>query len=87
MPRRLALLVLLILAVPSPAAPPRLTPAEVEAGWIELFDGETTFGWQATGKDAKLDVKDGVLTLTAEAEDATATYVGPTLSAFEFVVE
>lgn len=27
------------------AAVPGLTPAEVRAGWIALFDGRTTFGW------------------------------------------
>lgn len=38
----------------------RLTPQEIEAGWLLLFDGETTFGWQATS-DANWTVADGVL--------------------------
>ncbi len=44
-----------------------LTAAEVAAGWIQLFDGETTFGWQIRG-DAK--VVDGTLAMVA-AEPAT----------------
>ena len=28
----------------------RLTPAELNDGWILLFDGETTFGWEATNR-------------------------------------
>jgi hypothetical protein len=37
-----------------------LTPQEVADGWISLFDGETTFGWNVEGEAA---VKDGVLVL------------------------
>jgi hypothetical protein len=29
--------------------PNTLTPKEIADGWILLFDGETTFGWQVTG--------------------------------------
>jgi hypothetical protein len=37
---------------PSRRTGPTLTAAEVEDGWISLFDGETTFGW--TGKEWKV---------------------------------
>lgn len=35
-----------------------LTPQEIADGWLMLFDGETTYGWQAEGDAA---VKDGLL--------------------------
>jgi hypothetical protein len=41
------------------AAEPKLLPVELlESGWIQLFDGETLFGWRPTG-GAKWEVKDG----------------------------
>jgi hypothetical protein len=42
---------------PNPSA---LTPKEIADGWILLFDGKTTFGWQIDG-EAK--VEDGALVL------------------------
>jgi hypothetical protein len=62
MHRLLAVLLVLSLAVPCWAAdeqkPNTLTPKEIAEGWILLFDGETTFGWDAI---AKPDVRGGVL--------------------------
>jgi len=62
MHRLLAPLFVLSLAVPCWAAgnakPNTLTPEEIAEGWILLFDGETTFGWDASGKPA---MRDGVL--------------------------
>ncbi|MCI0333766.1 MAG: DUF1080 domain-containing protein [Planctomycetes bacterium] len=41
------------------AAEPKLLPREMlEEGWIQLFDGETLFGWKPTG-NAKWEVQDG----------------------------
>lgn len=41
------------------AGEPELLPrAMLEEGWIQLFDGETLFGWQAVG-DATWEVADG----------------------------
>lgn len=37
-----------------------LSPAEAEAGWIQLFDGETLFGWTPRGA-ARWEVVDGCL--------------------------
>src|SRR5262245_40745717 len=37
------------------AAPELLSLELVEQGWIQLFDGQTLFGWQPTG-DAKWEV-------------------------------
>jgi len=38
----------------------RLTQAEIDRGWILLFDGETLFGWQAA-TDVDWQVKDGTI--------------------------
>src|SRR5690348_5400739 len=62
MHRLLAVLFVLSLAIPCWAADkPKLntlTPKEIEEGWILLFDGETTFGWDAI---AKPEVRGGLL--------------------------
>jgi hypothetical protein len=74
MNRILAVLVTLYLAgaarAGDPTKPNTLTPKEVAEGWILLFDGETTFGWQ-TGlgvKELKHDVavRDGMLILSGQ---------------------
>jgi hypothetical protein len=66
---------LFILALPLMAAeeakPNTLTPKEVEEGWILLFDGETTFGWQSENADS-WTVSDGLLTPRNDA-DGTLT--------------
>src|SRR5947209_7895533 len=67
---------ILALAAPKAAA---LTPQDIADGWINLFDGETTFGWKIDG-DAT--VKDGLLilggikrtTATTSSEFATFKY-------------
>lgn len=60
-------LVLLVIASTLTAAeeprPNHLTSKEIADGWLLLFDGETTFGWQIEG-EAK--VEDGVLILGGE---------------------
>jgi hypothetical protein len=41
----------LICAATSPAARAEtLTPEEIRDGWLQLFDGETTFGWESNAK-------------------------------------
>lgn len=37
-----------------------LSPKEIEQGWIQLFDGTTTFGWQARG-GAEWKIMDGTV--------------------------
>ena len=56
-----------LLALPLPAAENanQLTANEVAEGWILLFDGQTLFGWQPTGK-AQWRVEDGALTAAGE---------------------
>jgi len=46
-----------------PAKSP-LTPAELAAGWISLFDGESLYGWQA-GSEADWKVQDGTITVSS----------------------
>jgi hypothetical protein len=70
---RHAALIVLILAIPGRAAdepkPNTLTPKEIAEGWILLFDGETTFGWDTASKPV---VRDGVLIFGGE-EDVRAS--------------
>jgi hypothetical protein len=40
------------------AEPELLSQQLLDDGWISLFDGETSYGWQTTG-DAKWDIADG----------------------------
>ena len=42
------------------SSPNRLSPQEVRQGWILLWDGETTFGWEALG-EAEWQTGNGVL--------------------------
>jgi hypothetical protein len=56
---------LLLAAVSLPAEkedakPNALTPQEATEGWILLFDGQTTFGWEVSGP---VQAADGVLTV------------------------
>ncbi|MBL9123006.1 MAG: DUF1080 domain-containing protein, partial [Planctomycetaceae bacterium] len=41
-----------------------LTPEEVAAGWLLLFDGQTTFGWEPAS-EANWNVADGVLSVSS----------------------
>ena len=55
------------------AMPPGVLPAEeAAAGWINLFDKETTYGWNALG-DAQWTVVDGVLTCESGSGGLIAT--------------
>ena len=40
-----------------------LTPAEVDSGWLALFDGKSTFGWRAASK-ANWKVDEGVVSVS-----------------------
>jgi len=44
--------------------PNALTPKEVAEGWILLWDGDTTFGWESFGK-AEWKITDGVLSASS----------------------
>ncbi len=61
----LAWLLLLMLPVAASAAdaPNQLTPDELSEGWIQLFDGETLFGWEPSTK-ANWKVEGGVISVS-----------------------
>ena len=44
----------------APIRPNQLTSKEIAEGWILLFDGESTFGWQSPN-DSKWTVAEGML--------------------------
>jgi hypothetical protein len=62
-PVALAVCLFAVAAFAHAAEPNTLSPAEIEDGWILLFDGETDFGWQATSK-ANWKVADGVISVS-----------------------
>jgi hypothetical protein len=51
----------ILVAVCANAGMNALTPAEKQAGWESLFDGETLNGWKATGNADAWAVQDGVI--------------------------
>ncbi len=67
-------LIALVLVTPAWAADDAklntLTPKEVAEGWILLFDGETTFSWDAAGKP---EVRDGVLIFGGDKDIRAST--------------
>jgi hypothetical protein len=63
--RRTVLLSLCLVSFLAPglmgeSKPNTLTPQELAEGWILLWDGETTFGWEALGK-AEWKINEGIL--------------------------
>lgn len=54
-----ALMSTLVASAAEPASA-RLTPDEISAGWIRLFDGETFFGWKPN-TNVNWQIKDGVI--------------------------
>ena len=47
---------------PGPATPAQLLSREqLEQGWIQLFDGETLFGWKSNNETINWSVKDGAI--------------------------
>ncbi len=60
-------LFLLVSNVLAEEKPNTLSADELSDGWILLFDGETTFGWQANS-DANWKVADGVISVDSGAK-------------------
>lgn len=56
----------------------RLSDEEIAGGWIQLFDGETTFGWTVEADDPgrAVTVSDGAMTITGPAMVKTTTEFG-----------
>ena len=63
----------------------QLTPKEIEAGWILLFDGKTTFGWSAP-EDSKWKIEEGALVPEGDKPSTlvTTTAFGDYELAFEY---
>ena len=73
--RALATLILaltILLPTAAHAAENQLTPEQVSAGWISLFDGETLFGWH-NNKKANWQVADGAICVSKGEMDVLAT--------------
>jgi hypothetical protein len=66
--------------------PNTLTPKEVAEGWVLLFDGETTFGWEFKG-EAKVQGGTLVLGGTKETTVSTTTRFAVFELAFEYLAE
>ncbi|HMF12746.1 MAG TPA: DUF1080 domain-containing protein, partial [Gemmataceae bacterium] len=63
--------------------PNTLTPKEMAEGWILMFDGETTFGWNA-GDRLKLKEASLVFDSTMDRKPGTTTAFGDVELAFRF---
>jgi hypothetical protein len=50
--------------------PPGITRESAAQGWIALYDGETNYGWKATGS---IGIKNNVLTIGGEKEASLTT--------------
>jgi len=60
LPACLGVLAACLFGLAASAEPKMLSKKEAEAGWINLFDGETTFGWNQSG-DAKWAIDGGTI--------------------------
>jgi hypothetical protein len=62
------------------ANPSSLTPAEITGGWVQLFDGESTFGWKIEG-EAKVEDRAFVVGGSKPATvTSTAVFAAPEVS-------
>jgi len=71
-----------------PRNPPQLlTRAEIGAGWISLFDGQTLFGWKANN-GSNWSIRDGIITAD-KSDNGTPGLLNTTftLSDYEFRCE
>ena len=67
--------------------PPQiLTPEEIEAGWIALFDGRTLFGWESNN-EIGWSVKDGMIEPDASAEGVGVLSTTSLFTDYELIVE
>lgn len=87
--RTIALLLLPLLAAFLPAdepkaAPARLTKEQLSQGWIDLFDGESFFGWDVRA-DTKWSVQKGYL--TAPGKDPATLLTTTAFDHYELLVE
>ncbi len=89
MRRSLTLLAVLIAGTARAADAPKpntLTPQEIADGWIQLFDGETTFGW-LTGGPVKVEGGGLILGGRQQATARTTAEFGPVEYIFDYEME
>lgn len=63
-----------------------LTEKEKAAGWVLLFDGKSTDGWEIRNKD-RVAVRDGSLEVTATADEGTMIWAKNPFYKFELRFE
>jgi hypothetical protein len=66
--------------------PNALTPDEVADGWVQLFDGDTTFGWKIDG-DAKVENSELQIGGPNKSSATTANVFGDFRLRFEYAYE
>ncbi|MBX7104545.1 MAG: DUF1080 domain-containing protein [Gemmataceae bacterium] len=79
------MLCLMILLVGQPAESPKpnsLDPARASAGWIKLFDGQSTYGWKVEGPGR---IENGTLILGGDKPSAARSTVA--IDRFEYLLE
>lgn len=62
--------------------PPGITMEKAFAGWIALYDGQTSYGWKTAGN---LKIENGIITLGNNSEPTMAT--NSSFGSFEFEME
>jgi len=63
-------------ASPSEPVPSQLlSQKELEQGWIQLFDGQSLFGWNSNNKEVTWAVKEGVITADSDKAGLLVTTV------------
>ena len=89
--RTRSILLSLMLAIPTSGmarddeTPSRLSAEEIAEGWIQLFDGESTFGWKIDAEhhpSQAVSVVEGALTIRGPAFVRTTTEFGPSIIRF-----
>jgi hypothetical protein len=69
-----------------PGSATRLSPALIEQGWIQLFDGDSTYGWKIEG-EAKVEGGKLVLGGSKLTRAETTTRFGPYSISFSYSYE
>jgi Domain of Unknown Function (DUF1080) len=68
--------VLFLASVSGAADPPKFTGKDLAGGWVQLFDGESTYGWAGKG-EGDVSAKGGTLTVSGTAAVSTVVSLPP----------
>ena len=52
----------------------QLSPEQLDEGWVELFDGQTLFGWQSANQAVDWRVQDGAIVAEAGGPGLLTTF-------------